>query len=83
MNEGVPINLEHWIQIITTILEITNTNHSFNQTTDKRIITPNTRSEISNGYNQTLMFFKTCVCQYLKFDTVADILNHHYRIKSN
>jgi hypothetical protein len=22
MNEGVPINLEHWIQIITTIPEI-------------------------------------------------------------
>jgi hypothetical protein len=38
MNEGVPINLEHWVQIISTIPEITSTDHSRNQTTDKRIL---------------------------------------------
>ena len=38
INEGVPINLEHWIQIITTIPEILSADYSFNRTTDKRII---------------------------------------------
>ena len=38
MNEGDPKNREHWVQIITTIPEISSTNHSRNQTTDKRIM---------------------------------------------
>jgi len=38
MNEGVAINLEHWNYIITMIPEILTTDHSCNQTTDKRII---------------------------------------------
>jgi hypothetical protein len=38
MNEGDPKNREHWVQIITTIPEISSTNHSRNQTTDKRIL---------------------------------------------
>ena len=38
MNKGIPIDLEHWVQIITTIPEISSTDHSCNQTTDKRII---------------------------------------------
>ena len=38
MNEGDPKNREHWVQIITTIPEISSTDHSRNQTTDKRII---------------------------------------------
>jgi hypothetical protein len=38
MNEGVAINLEHWNYIITMIPEISSTDHSRNQTTDKRII---------------------------------------------
>jgi hypothetical protein len=37
MNEGVLINLGHWIYIITSIPEILSTDHSRNQTTDKRI----------------------------------------------
>jgi len=41
MDEGIPINLEHWIKIITTISEILSTDHSRNQTADKRIITHN------------------------------------------
>jgi hypothetical protein len=39
MNDGDPENREYWIQIITTIPEISSTDHSSNQTTDKRIIT--------------------------------------------
>jgi hypothetical protein len=38
MNEGDPKNREHWVQIITTIPEISSTDHSRNQTTDKRIL---------------------------------------------
>jgi len=38
MNEGDPKNREYWFQIITTIPEISSTDHSRNQTTDKRII---------------------------------------------
>jgi len=38
MNEGDPKNCEHWVQIITTIPEISSTYHSHNRTTDKRII---------------------------------------------
>jgi len=38
MNEGGPKNREHWVQIIITIPEISSTDHSRNQTTDKRII---------------------------------------------
>jgi hypothetical protein len=38
MNEDVPINLGHWIQIIITIPELLSTDHSFNRTTDKRIL---------------------------------------------
>lgn len=38
MNKGVPVNLEHWIQIITAIPEILSADQSFNRTTDKRII---------------------------------------------
>jgi len=38
MNEGVPENREHWVQIINTIPEISSADHSRNQTTDKRII---------------------------------------------
>jgi len=38
MNKGVHINLEHWIQIISTIPEISSTDHSRNRTTDKRIL---------------------------------------------
>jgi len=37
MNDGVPIKLEHWIQIITTIPEFLSTDHRRNRTTDKRI----------------------------------------------
>ena len=50
MNEGDPKNREHWVQIITTIPEISSTDHSRNQTTDKRIITANASAEIRNGY---------------------------------
>ena len=38
MDESIHINLERWIQIITTIPEILSTDHSFNQLADKRII---------------------------------------------
>jgi len=38
MNEGDPKNREHRFQIITTIPEISSTDHSRSQTTDKRII---------------------------------------------
>ena len=38
MNEDVPINLGHWIQIIIKIPEISSTDHSHSQTTDKRIL---------------------------------------------
>ena len=38
MNEGDPKDREYWVQIITTIPEISSTDHSRNQTTDKRII---------------------------------------------
>jgi hypothetical protein len=38
MNEGDPKNREHWVQIITTIPEISSTNHSLTQSFDKRII---------------------------------------------
>ena len=37
MNEGDPKDREYWVQIITTIPEISSTDHSRNQTTDKRI----------------------------------------------
>jgi hypothetical protein len=46
MNEGVLINLEHLIYIITMIPEILSTDHRFNQTTDKRIITANARPDM-------------------------------------
>jgi hypothetical protein len=38
MNEGDPKNREHWVQIITTIPEISSTDHSRNRTTDKGIL---------------------------------------------
>jgi len=38
MNEGDPKNREQWVQNITPIPEISSTDHSRNQTTDKRII---------------------------------------------
>jgi hypothetical protein len=38
MNEGNLENREHWVQIITTIPEISSTDHSQIQTFDKRII---------------------------------------------
>jgi hypothetical protein len=38
MNEGDPKNREHWVQIITTIPEISSVDHSRNQTLDKRIL---------------------------------------------
>jgi hypothetical protein len=38
MNECIPINLEHWTQIINTIPEIISAEHGRNQTTDKRIL---------------------------------------------
>ena len=41
MNEGDPASSEHGVQIISTIPEISSTDHSRNQTTDKRIITKN------------------------------------------
>jgi hypothetical protein len=41
MNEGDPENHEHWVQIITTIPEISSTDSSCNQTTDKRMISLN------------------------------------------
>ena len=50
MNEGDPKNREHWVQIITTIPEISSTDQSRNRTTDKRIITANDRDEIRKGY---------------------------------
>jgi len=50
MNEGDPENSEHWVQIITTIPEISSTDQSRNRTTDKRIITANDRDEIRKGY---------------------------------
>ena len=50
MNEGVAINLEHWNYIITMIPEILTTDHSCNQTTDKRINTASVRAEIRIGY---------------------------------
>jgi len=50
MNEGNPKNREYWVQIITTIPEISSTDQSRNRTTDKRIITANDRDEIRKGY---------------------------------
>jgi len=50
MNDGVPIKLEHWIQIITTIPEFLSTDHSLPQTFGKRIITAKARAEIRKGY---------------------------------
>jgi len=38
MNDGDPANREYWVQIITTIPEISSIDHSRNQTTDKRIL---------------------------------------------
>jgi hypothetical protein len=38
INEGDPKNREHWVQIITTIPEISSTDHSLPQSFDKRII---------------------------------------------
>jgi len=38
INEGDPKNREHWVQIISTIPEISSIDHNRNQTTDKRII---------------------------------------------
>jgi hypothetical protein len=48
MNEGDPKNREHWVQIITTIPEISSTDHSHNQTTDKRIISFDLLFELQN-----------------------------------
>ncbi len=48
MNEGDPKNREHWVQIITTIPEISSTDHSRNQTTDKRIISFDLLFELQN-----------------------------------
>ena len=48
MNEGVAINLEYWNYIITMIPEISYTNHSCNQTTDKRIISLDLIFELQN-----------------------------------
>ena len=45
MNEGNPKNREYWVQIITTIPEILSTDHSHNQTTDKRIVSRKSRQE--------------------------------------
>ena len=36
--EGDTANREHWVQIITTIPEISSIDHSRSQTTDERII---------------------------------------------
>jgi hypothetical protein len=38
MNDGDPKNREGWVQIISTIPEISSTDHNHNQTTDKRIM---------------------------------------------
>jgi len=38
INEGDPKNRGLWVQIITTIPEISSTDHSRNQTTDMRIV---------------------------------------------
>jgi hypothetical protein len=38
MNKGDSANREHWVQIITTIPEISSIDHSRNQTTDKKNI---------------------------------------------
>jgi hypothetical protein len=38
MNEGNPANRERWVQIITTIPEISSIDHSRTQTYDKNII---------------------------------------------
>jgi len=38
VNEGDPKNRAHWVLILTTIPEISSTDHRHNQTTDKRIL---------------------------------------------
>ena len=45
MNEGDPKNREQWVQIITSIPEISSTDHSHNRTTDKRIVSKKTTIE--------------------------------------
>jgi len=69
MNEGDPKNREYWVQIITTIPEISSTDHSRNQTTDKRIITKTVNSK--NSYGTTM----------LKFDNSDDILQFQDHFK--
>jgi hypothetical protein len=40
MNKGVAINLEHWVQIIALIPEISSADRNRNRTTDKKILSP-------------------------------------------
>ena len=53
MNEGVLINLEYWIQIITAIAALSSINLSFNLTTDMRI----------HKY-QAITFYEGTICLY-------------------
>jgi len=50
VNEGDPKNREHRALILTTIPEISSTDHSHSQTTDKRIIYAN----IEKGYEMEI-----------------------------
>jgi hypothetical protein len=56
MNEGDPKNREHWVQIITTTSEISSTDHSRNQTTDKRIVSRKSRQ---GSHWENSQIFKT------------------------
>jgi len=67
INEVDPKNREHWVQIITTIPEISSTDHNDNQTTDKRI------TSIDFGYKNSLMLkpFRP-----LKLEKVQHLFDH-------
>jgi hypothetical protein len=54
INEVDPKNRLHWVQIITTIPEISSTDHSCNQTTDMRII-----------FKKTILLLISYMPQYL------------------
>ena len=62
MNEGRPKNREHWVQIITTIPEISSSDHSYNRTTDKRIPKKSSflRSKIPTMKGWALFRLKSC-----------------------
>ena len=81
MNEGDPKDREYWVQIITTISEISSTDNSRNRTTDKRIVSWKPRQdshwEYPNHWLNMWCAELTILAWYLdsdKFDNSDDIL---------